>query len=199
MAGTMTRPKKINFNKAFEIYPDGRVFSKFTKSFLKGGVVGKTEMVTIVHPKRISKTISRNKLVYHFFVHKLNLLKDDYAIVPIDGNRRNHHYKNLRKVSRTDLIFETILKKGLSGRSSHDGRTSKLYKREREIFRRWKGGETLSVLAKEFGVSDMSVHRAIARYLKQKEMRKEMKQSEKKFSTGKKKQLSGKKKVKGIK
>jgi hypothetical protein len=155
---------EVEYNKDYLIHNNGDVWSKKVEKFLKLKTINKIHVIDIAHtnPLKKSKTISINKLVYHHFVQKLDLFDDSYVISPIDGDYTNHSPNNLKKVTRKQHIHDLIL----SSDSSHPrGNFSTLKGKESDIYELYHTeNKKLREIAEVYGVSEMSVHRALKRY-----------------------------------
>lgn len=154
----------VDYNDMYLIYFDGRVWSKFSNRFLNHKIVNKIHTVDIVHPIRKSRQISINKLVYHHFVEKIDLTRNDYVIRSKDGRYDNNLFSNLYYMSRGEQIRDTLLSKGFNIHKDI-GRRSILRGMESEIYNLYHNENlTLSQLAVLYKTSDMSIFRAIKRY-----------------------------------
>jgi hypothetical protein len=88
--------KYLNDERKYKIYEDGRVFSEYTKKFLK--------LLTKKTNKHITISLKINNKATHFVVNSLiytsfkNIIPYGYYVKNIDGNYVNNHINNLELV-----------------------------------------------------------------------------------------------------
>lgn len=160
--------KDINPN--YVIYRDGRIFSLANNAFIKPMKAGNGRGFC-VDIRYTEGTGNRrrwmiNQLVYHYFVKKINLLKDDYVIAHKDRDQTNYSLSNLIKVSRKSYIKEQMKRK-IIDRSKYPTpkKPPKLTpEQDKDVYNLVKSGQTKRSLATEYGVSEMSILRAYRRH-----------------------------------
>lgn len=93
--------KWLNEEKKYKVYEDGTVYSEINKKKMK-------QRTTKLSPKPYIKLLINNKykrynysiVIYETFKEKIDL---SYLIINIDGNIKNNHINNLKKIPRNEI------------------------------------------------------------------------------------------------
>ncbi len=93
--------------------------------------------------------------------------KSKDVIVHLDGNTQNNHFKNLQYATHSELYKCNGGKHMLLLKERHENRLNSAITKDQIplIIKKLQKGQTLKSIAKEYDISDMSIHRIKKRYL----------------------------------
>lgn len=95
--------KNIKNYEHYQIFEDGKIFNTRTKKYIRGTIRKNNNLccVKLINNK-INQTFVLSRLIYEIYYNIQ--LNNNEIIKFIDGNNYNFHYKNLKKINRTDMF-----------------------------------------------------------------------------------------------
>lgn len=130
----------------YRVYEDGSIYSNKSKKFLKYDTDAWGYYQVTLFINKVKFRIKVHRLVCHLF-NGMELLKEN-TVDHIDGNKTNNHYSNLECVTQYENN-KRAREKGLNTLyKEHNGRASKCFLYNNNLYYSWELAEILNVSIK---------------------------------------------------
>jgi len=84
----------------YQLFENGKIYNTKTKNYINGTINKNNQHQVKLTLNGITKSFTLSRLIYFYNIK----LTDNEIIIFIDGNDKNFHYKNLKKINRTDMF-----------------------------------------------------------------------------------------------